>query len=116
MMDAGVGFCEQRADRGCAAHVKGWFQATRNRAFNYVIRRNVICHSIDRLMDVGSGLKNPDGSSSMPRLEGNVFIGRAGAVFGKIAEAPAGDRVCDTDTPAFLATFGPGNRCVWLER
>jgi hypothetical protein len=52
----------------------------------------------------------------MPRLEGNVFIGRAGAVFGKIAETPAGDRVCDTNTPAFLATFGPGNRCVWLER
>jgi len=20
------------------------------------------------------------------------------------------------NTPAFLATFGPGNRCVWLEK
>jgi hypothetical protein len=116
MMNAGAGFSEQRADRGCAAHVKGWFHAERNRAFNYVIRNNVICHSIDRLMDVGSGLKNPDGSSSMPRLEGNVFIERTGGVFGKITEAPVRDRMCDTNTPAFLETFGPGNRCVWLEK
>ncbi|HHU15772.1 MAG TPA: right-handed parallel beta-helix repeat-containing protein [Lentisphaerae bacterium] len=116
MMNAGVGFSEQRADRGCAAHVKGWFHAERNRAFNYVIRNNVICHSIDRLMDVGSGLKNLDGSSSMPRLDGNVFIERTGGVFGKITEVPVRDRMCDTNTPAFLEAFGPGNRCVWLEK
>ena len=113
MFDAGYGFCEQRPDRGCAAHVKAWLSPFRNRATNYVIRNNAMCFGKDVLMQVCSGLKNLDGSSSLPTLEGNVFVGRAGDLFGAISETSGKSLTYGPDTQAFVDTFGKGNRCYF---
>ncbi len=107
--DAGYGFCEQRPDRGCAAHIKAWWHGDRNRATNYVVRRNVFIDGMDALVQICSGLKNPDGSSSLPAMRDNVFIGRAGRTFGLISEADNHLRAYNADTPAYVNAFGGGN-------
>ena len=113
MFDAGYGFCEQRPDRGCASHIKAWLSPFRNRATNYVIRNNAMCFGQDVLIQVCSGLKNPDGSSSLPTLEGNVFVGRTGDLFGAISETSGKSLTYGPDTQAFVDTFGKGNRCYF---
>ena len=115
MFDAGYGFCEQRADRGCASHVKAWFSPVRNRAKNYVIRNNAMCFGQDVLIQVCSGLRNPDGSSSLPALEDNVFVGRTGDLFGTVSETSGKNLAYGPDTQAFVAAFGAGNRCYFIE-
>ena len=113
MFDAGYGFCEQRPDRGCAAHIKAWRSPFRNRAANYVIRNNAMCFGQDVLIQACSGLKNLDGSSSLPTLEGNVFVGRAGDLFGAISETSGKSLTYGPETQAFVDTFGKGNRCYF---
>jgi len=114
MFDAGYGFCEQRPDRGCASHIKAWLNPNRNRAKNYVIRNNAMCFGMDVLIQVCSGLKNLDGSSSLPRLEGNVFIGREGDLFGTVSDVSGKALKCGLDTQAFVDKFGKGNRCCFM--
>jgi len=116
MFDAGYGFCEQRPDRGCASHVKAWLSPNRNRATNYVIRGNAFCFGMDVLIQACSGLKNPDGSSSLPTLENNVFFGRAGDLFGSISETNGKPLPYTPDCQQFLDKFGPGNRCHFFQR
>lgn len=116
MLDAGRGFCEQRPDRNEAAHIKAWYHGERNRAKNYVVRDNVLCESGDMLVQICSGLKNADGSSSMPTLTDNLFIGHAGDQFGTISETSGERQTYGADTAAFVNRFGAGNRCLVLPR
>lgn len=110
--DAGVGFCEQRPDRNTAAHIKAWYNRTRNRAKNYVIRNNAFCGSKEMLLQICSGLKNIDGSSSMPKMYDNVIIGRKGDAFGCISETSGASIVYGPETEAYVNAFGTGNRCL----
>ncbi|MBQ8510771.1 MAG: hypothetical protein IJ493_12780 [Clostridia bacterium] len=81
MWYAGYGFCEQRPDGG-ATHIKGWSGINRNRATGFVIRYNRIVETNGAMVQIQSDLYNPDGSDSMPTLEGNIFAGRTGDSFG----------------------------------
>ena len=83
MRNAGVGFCQQRPDRRQAAHIKSWRNGA-NRATGYAIRDNVFAFGDEMLVEISSGLANPDGSDSMPEMKGNVFIGREGQRFGVV--------------------------------
>ena len=114
--DAGYGFCEQRPDRGQAAHVKAWYHGSRNRAKNYVVRRNVFCGGQDMLVQICSGLKNLDGSSSMPILADNVFVGRTGQTFGVISETDGKVQKYGPETPAYVGAFGGGNLFYYEDR
>ncbi len=114
MFDAGIGFCEQRPDRNEGAHIKAWYHGERNRAKNYVVRRNVFCESGDMLLQICSGLKNEDGSSSMPVFTDNVLIGRTGQQLGNISDSTSKRLTYGPETPAFLDKFGKGNRCMFL--
>lgn len=114
MFDAGIGFCEQRPDRNEGAHIKSWSHNARNRAKNYVIRRNAFCSSGDMLVQICSRLKNEDGSSSMPTMTDNVFIGRAGQQFGTISETTNARETYGPATQAYVDRFGTGNRCLIL--
>lgn len=116
MIDAGHGFCEQRPDRNEGAHIKAWWHQDRNRAKNYVVRDNVFCESGDMLVQICSGLKNDDGSSSMPVMTGNLFIGRAGDQFGMISETSSRRETYGPATQAYVDAFGAGNRCLVLEK
>lgn len=116
MFDSGYGFCEQRPDRNCASHIKAWFSKYRNRAKNYVVRNNAMCFGQDSLVQICSGLKNIDGSSSLPIMQGNVFIGREGCVFGNISETSNGMIPYGKECQKFLDSFGKGNRCLYLDK
>lgn len=114
MLDAGIGFCEQRPDRNEAAHIKAWYRSDRNRAKDYAVCGNVFCESVDMLVQICSGLRNLDGTSSMPALTDNLFIGRAGGQFGTISETSGKRETYCPDTQAYVDRFGSGNRCVFL--
>ena len=113
MFDAGYGFCEQRPDRNEGAHIKSWGAGVNNRAKNYVIRNNVMIGAQDMIVQIGSLLKNHDGGTSLPRLEGNVFYGRVGQQFGVISDQSNKRLKYGPETQAFVDTFGPGNRCLF---
>ena len=66
------------------------------------------------LVQICSGLKNEDGSSSMPTMTDNVFIGRAGGQFGTISESTGKREVYGPETQTYVAKFGAGNRCLFL--
>lgn len=114
MFDAGIGFCEQRPDRNEGAHVKAWYHGERNRAKGYVVRRNAFCCGGDMLVQICSGLKNEDGSSSLPTLTDNVFIGHSGGLFGAISEDSPRRETYDLNIQAYVDRFGTGNRCLFL--
>ena len=113
MLDAGYGFCEERPDVDTAAHIKSWFRPDRSRARDYVVRDNVFCLSKDMLIEACAGLKDGD-RSSLPVLEGNVFVGREGDCLGNVTMRDATRRPYDGGSEAFLNTLGKGNRCLVL--
>ena len=88
MWNAGVGFCRQRLDRQQAAHIKSWL-STCNRATGYLVRRNLFAFGADMLVEISAGLVNPDGTDSMPKMEGNVFVGTRGQRFGVLNQGKA---------------------------
>ena len=45
------------------------------------------------LVEISSGLCNPDGSESMPKVEGNVFVGTKGQCFGVLNQGKPAERV-----------------------
>ena len=47
------------------------------------------------LIEVSSGLLNPDGSDSMPTLEGNLFIGKKGQRFGVLNQGKPAELAYD---------------------
>ena len=112
MRDAGCGFCEQRNDRGIAAHLKARYRADRNRAKNFIVRNNTFERSRDMLVHACAGLKNADGSSSLPRFENNTFRGRRGDYFGAISDVSDDLVVYDEETADYVNAHGMGNRCV----
>ena len=116
MMNAGYGFCSQRPDRNEAAHIKAWLSPDRNRAKGYVVRGNIFCLSQDMLVQICSGLKNEDGSSSLPVFTGNTILGRLGDTFGTISETSPKRLAYGSETQAFVDRFGSGNKCVLIER
>ena len=82
MWDAATGFCEQRRpDRKGGAHFKSWCNGA-NRATRFLVRNNLCAFSRNEILEMSSGLPNPDGSDSMPTLTGNTFIGLKGQTFG----------------------------------
>ena len=83
MWYAGVGFAEQRPDPS-ASHIKGWSGGNRNRATDYRINNNLFVDTIGAMVQVWSQLKNPDGSDSMPTLNGNDFAAHLGDNFGTV--------------------------------
>ena len=101
MWNAGVGFCQQRPDRSQAAHIKSW-RNNSNRATGYVIRGNLLACGAEMLVEISSGLCNPDGSESMPKMEGNVFVGTKGQRFGVLNQGKPVDRVYDENIAAGL--------------
>ena len=94
MRDAATGYCRQRPDLGPGAHIKSWRYvggSDRNRAAGFVIKNNVMSGSCDMLVEISSGLFNPDGSDSMPHMIGNVFIGEKGQRFGVLNQGKAAE-------------------------
>ena len=53
------------------------------------------------------------GAMGYGSLEGNVFVGRAGDLFGAISETSGKSLTYGPDTQAFVDTFGKGNRCYF---
>ena len=106
--DAGYGFCEQRPDHRQAAHIKSWRNRC-NRATGFVIRRNLFVRANEMVFEVSSGLLNPDGSDSMPKLEGNVFYGVEGQEFGVINQGEPKVLKYNSSTTAALDRLGSGN-------
>ena len=114
MWYASRGFCEQRppADRSWGAHIKGLCSATGNRAKDYVIKNNVFVDGKDRLIQITSNLYNPDGSDSMPTMEGNIFVEEFGRKLGQVelSNTPAShdDAKFDFNSLAYIVerTFG----------
>ena len=106
MRDAAEGFCRQRPDLNGGAHVKCWrFNGGlfNNRASGYVIRNNVMSGSRDMFVEISSSIMNPDGSDSMPKMEGNVFVGRHGQRFGVLNQGKAVELKYDADGVTRLA-------------
>jgi hypothetical protein len=61
------------------------------------------------VIEVSSGLLNQDGSDSMPKLEGNVFYGVEGQVFGVINQGAPKVLRYNASTTAVLDRLGSGN-------
>ena len=55
------------------------------------------------LVEISSSIMNPDGSDSMPRMEGNVFIGRQGQRFGVLNQGTAVELKYDAEGVSRLA-------------
>ena len=108
MRNAGRGFCQQRPDRGQSAHIKSWRNGA-NRATGYVIRDNVFAFGDEMLVEISSGLANPDGSDSMPEMKGNVFIGREGQRFGVLNQGKPVELKYDRKFASALGARYSGN-------
>lgn len=113
MWDAGVGFCEQRPDKTQAAHLKSWRNWS-NRATGFVVRNNLFARGKEMLIETSSGLKNPDGSDSMPELTGNTFVGVDGQRFGVINQGKPNERKYDDALRQELEA--KGNTCLVEEK
>ena len=108
MWNAGVGFCQQRPNRHQSAHIKSW-RNNSNRATGYIVRRNLFACGADMLVEISSGLANPDGSDSMPVMEGNVFIGTVSQRFGVVNQGRPMERVYDANLVSALGERFSGN-------
>ena len=124
MWYSGYGFSEQRppADRSWGASIKGHAGEPSNRADGYVIKNNIFAFRKDRFLSIISSLTNPDGSDSMPTMEGNLFVEVFGVKFGRVKQADYGetyreDVVYDFNVLDYIEerTFGrsSGNQ-VWF--
>ena len=108
MRNAGVGFCQQRPNGRQAAHIKSWRNGA-NRATGYIIRDNVFAFGDEMLVEISSGLANPDGSDSMPEMKGNVFIGREGQRFGVLNQGKPVELKYDSKLASALGARYSGN-------
>ena len=115
MWDAGTGLCEQRPDRNQDAHIKSWVAS--NRATGYVIRNNLFAGAHKQLVEICSSLTNPDGSASMPRMDGNVFVGTPATLLGTVEQLPSPAArptyvPLDDKAESYLNVRGGGNRVI----
>lgn len=108
MWNAGVGFCRQRPDGRQAAHIKSW-RNNCNRATGYLVRRNLFAYGEDMLVEISSGLANPDGSDSMPVMDGNVFVGTKCQRFGVVNQGNPAERAYDEKIVSALGERFSGN-------
>ena len=108
MWNAGAGFCEQRPDRHNSAHIKSW-RNNSNRATEYVVRGNLFACSPAMLVEISSGLCNPDGRESMPKVDGNVFVGTKGQRFGFLKQGKPAELVYDEKLLTALGEKFSGN-------
>ena len=113
MWDAGKGLCEQRPDRRQDAHIKSW--SSSNRALGYVIRDNVFVGAHQQLLHICARLTNADGSSSMPKMENNVFAAKKDVLLGTVEQLPDDKAVprfvpLDDKAEAYLNRLGAGNK------
>lgn len=115
MIDAGYGFCEQRPDHGCAAHIKSWGGHKDNRAKNITVRNNIMCLGGDMLVELCGELPNSDGVVNRPLWENNIIVGKDGQRFGDIAPTNKNKRYT-AETEAFVNSFGTGNKCIVLTK
>ncbi|HRR35276.1 MAG TPA: hypothetical protein P5026_14340, partial [Kiritimatiellia bacterium] len=115
MWDAGTGLCEQRPDRSQDAHIKSWDAS--NRATGFVIRNNLFAGAHSQLVEICADLTNPDGSASMPRLDGNVFVGSPAIRLGAVEQLPSAAArpayvPLDDKAEDYLNARGGGNRVI----
>ena len=61
------------------------------------------------LVEISSGLANPDGSDSMPVMEGNVFIGTMNQRFGVVNQGRPMERAYDENLVSALGEKFSGN-------
>jgi hypothetical protein len=108
MWNTGVGFCRQRPDRCASAHIKSWRNSC-NRATGYHIRRNLFAFGADMIVEISSGLENPDGSDSMPKMEDNVFVGTKCQRFGVVNQGKPVERAYDENIISALGERFAGN-------
>ena len=69
----------------------------------------------EMLMEVSSGLKNPDGSDSMPKVENNLFIGKQGQRFGVLNQGKPEALKYDDALPSVIEKFGAGNKFTGMQ-
>ncbi len=115
MWYAGHGFCEQRPDRGEAAHIKTWYglPAERNRATNFHIKNNLMLYANDSLVHIFSNLYNHDGSDSMPTLENNHFLAKRGDDFGMVSKTDNTIKVYDENILDYIGDITKGDT-FWI--
>jgi hypothetical protein len=109
LRDAAEGFGRHRPVLERGAHIKAWGGRCNNRARGLVIRGNIFWGSHDMLVDLTATARNADGSDSMPTMDGNVFIGRAGQRLGSINQGRPYGLVYDGAGVAQLAVRYPDN-------
>ena len=80
-----------------------------------MIRNNAMLGAQDMIVQIGSLLKNHDGGSSLPVLEGNVFLGRTGQRFGLISDKSNDRLPYGPETQAFVDTVGKGTTCYFTK-
>ena len=109
LRDAAEGFGQHRPALEGGAHIKAWGGRCNNRAKGLVIRGNLFWGSRDMLVDLTATARNADGSDSMPMMDGNVFIGRAGQRLGSVNQGRPEGLVYDEEGVARLASRYPNN-------
>lgn len=114
MWNAAEGFCQQRPDKNMGAHIKSW-RNNSNRATGFVIRNNLVAYSREMLVEISAGLTNPDGSDSMPVVEGNVFVGRNNQRFGVLNQGSPEEHKFSRELPDAIAQNAKNNIFLYLE-
>lgn len=115
MLDSGFGFCEQRPDPKCAAHIKSWRGGNRNRAKDFFVRNNIVCRGKDMLIEAYGTVTNSVGGVSVPVFADNVIIGSQGQVFGNISSCNEKYRDYGPETQEMVNRHGSGNRCIMID-
>ena len=64
---------------------------------------------MNTLVEISSGLVNPDGSDSMPVMEDNVFIGAKRQRFGVVNQGKPAERTYDENIVSALGERFSGN-------
>ena len=54
------------------------------------------------LVEISAGLVNPDGTDSMPKMVGNVFVGGKGRRFGVLNQGCAVERAYDENVASAI--------------
>ena len=88
-----------------------------NRATGYAIRNNLFAGAHKQLVEICSSLTNPDGSASMPRMDGNVFAGTSTTRLGTVGQLPSAAArptyvPLDDKAESYLNARGGGNRVI----
>ena len=80
-----------------------------------MIRDNVFVGAHQQLLHICARLTNADGSSSMPKMENNVFAAKKDVLLGTVEQLPDDKAVprfvpLDDKAEAYLNRLGAGNK------